>query len=223
MKCLVLLSGGVDSTTALAEAVLSYGAKEVVALIIFYGQKHKKEVEAAEKIAEYYGVSCRKIDISAIFEGMSCPLLSGGEGDIPHESYAKQLEKTDGAPVATYVPFRNGLFISCAAAAAIGEGCECLIYGAHADDSTGNAYPDTSPAFNRAMNDAVFIGSGNAIKLYAPFEHMNKAEVVKRGIKLKVPYEMTWSCYEGGETPCGVCGTCIDRKKAFEANGLNIN
>jgi 7-cyano-7-deazaguanine synthase len=219
LKSLVLLSGGVDSTTALAEAVSAYGAENTAALVIFYGQKHKKEIEAAERIAEYYGVTCRKIDVSSVFEGISCPLLSGG-GEIPHESYGKQLEKTNGAPVSTYVPFRNGLFISVAAAAAIGERCEHLVYGGHADDSAGNAYPDTSPAFNKAMNQAVFAGSGNALKLYAPFEHMNKAAIVKRGIELGVPYDMTWSCYEGGDTPCGVCGTCIDRKKAFEANGI---
>jgi 7-cyano-7-deazaguanine synthase len=217
---MVLLSGGVDSTTALALAIKRYGAENVVALIIFYGQKHKKEIIAAERIAEYYRVSCRKIDISAIFTGVACPLLEGDSGNIPRESYSEQLKKTDGAPVATYVPFRNGLFISVAAAAAIAEGCEAVIYGAHADDSAGNAYPDTSPAFNKAMGEAVFIGSGNALRLESPFENLSKAGVVKIGKELGVPYEMTWSCYEGGDSPCGVCGTCIDRKAAFEANGI---
>jgi 7-cyano-7-deazaguanine synthase len=217
---LVLLSGGVDSTTALALAVSRYGAENVAALVIFYGQKHKKEIAAAEHIAEYYKVKCRKIDISALFAGMACPLLEGGNGEIPHESYDAQLKKTNGAPVATYVPFRNGLFISAAAAAAISEGCEVMIYGAHADDSAGNAYPDTSPAFNKAMAEAVYIGSGNVLRLRSPFESLNKAGVVKIGKELGVPYEMTWSCYEGGDKPCGVCGTCIDRKAAFEANGI---
>jgi 7-cyano-7-deazaguanine synthase len=220
MKCLVLLSGGVDSTTALALAVNKYTAEKVSALVIFYGQKHKKEIYNAEKIAEYYGVPCRKIDISSLFSGMSCPLLSGGTGDIPHESYSEQLKKTAGSPVVTYVPFRNGLFLSVAAAAAVSEGCDTLVYGAHADDSAGNAYPDTSPAFNKAMGDAIFIGSGNAVTLESPFEHLSKSGVVKIGKDLGVPYEMTWSCYEGGDSPCGVCGTCLDRKAAFEANGI---
>jgi 7-cyano-7-deazaguanine synthase len=222
MKCLVLLSGGVDSTTALALACDRYGAENVTALVIYYGQKHSKEIEAAERLAEYYAVKCRKIDVSALFEGMACPLLIGGAGEIPKESYERQLEKTNGAPVSTYVPFRNGLFISVAAAAAIAEGCSAVMYGAHADDSAGNAYPDTSPAFNKAMGDAVYIGSGNALTLISPFENLTKSGVVKIGKELGVPYNMTWSCYEGGDTPCGACGTCIDRKKAFEDNGIFI-
>jgi 7-cyano-7-deazaguanine synthase len=223
MRCLVLLSGGVDSTTALALACDKYGAENVIALVIYYGQKHSKEIEAAEAIAEYYSVRCRKIDVSALFLGMACPLLTGGAGEIPKESYDKQLEKTNGAPVATYVPFRNGLFISVAAAAAIAEGCEYIMYGAHADDSAGNAYPDTSPAFNKAIGDAVYIGSGNAITLISPFESLTKSGVVKIGKELGVPYHMTWSCYEGGDVPCGACGTCIDRKRAFEENGIDIS
>jgi 7-cyano-7-deazaguanine synthase len=222
MKCLVLLSGGVDSTTALALACDKYGASNVVALVIYYGQKHKKEIEAAETIAEYYAVKCRKIDVSGLFEGMACPLLIGGEGEIPRESYESQLKKTNGAPVATYVPFRNGLFISVAAAAAIAEGCSAVMYGAHADDSAGNAYPDTSPAFNKAMGDAVHIGSGKVLTLISPFENLTKSGVVKIGKDLGVPYNMTWSCYVGDDTPCGTCGTCIDRKKAFSDNGILI-
>jgi 7-cyano-7-deazaguanine synthase len=217
---MVLLSGGVDSTTAAALAVKEHGAHNVIALLIYYGQKHKKEIIAAEKIAEYYGIHFRKIDISNLFSGMSCPLLVGGSGEIPHESYAEQLKTRNGSPVLTYVPFRNGLFLSVAAAAAISEGCERIIYGAHADDSAGNAYPDTSPAFNKAIGEAIYIGSGNALTLESPFEHLSKSGVVKIGKELGVPYEMTWSCYEGGETPCGVCGTCIDRKAAFEDNGI---
>lgn len=220
MKALVLFSGGVDSSTCLALAVKKYGSENVVALSVFYGQKHTKEIQAANAVAEHYGVEHIKLDLSLIFQYSDCSLLSQSKEEIPHESYAEQLEKTDGSPVSTYVPFRNGLFISAAASVALSKDCGVIFYGAHADDSAGNAYPDCSPAFNEAMNKAVWEGSGGQVKIEAPFVGMNKAQVVKTGLELGVPYELTWSCYEGGEVPCGVCGTCRDRLAAFEENGV---
>ena len=93
-----------------------------------------------------------------------------------------------------------------------------IYYGAHADDSAGFAYPDCSLVFNQAMNEAIWEGSGHQLKTEAPFVNVSKAEVVRIGLELGVPYELTWSCYEGGEKPCGKCGTCIDRAAAFQAN-----
>ena len=220
MKALVLFSGGVDSTTCLGMAIDRYGKENVIALSVFYGQKHDKEIEASNKIAEYYGVEHLSLDLTKIFEYSDCSLLSHSDQDIPEESYAEQLKKTDGKPVSTYVPFRNGLFLSSAASIAISKECGIFLYGAHADDAAGNAYPDCSSAFNNAINDAIYIGSGNQVKVEAPFVNMTKAEVVKIGLDLKVPYELTWSCYEGKDKPCGVCGTCIDRQEAFRLNGV---
>lgn len=221
MKALVLFSGGVDSSTCLAMAVKKYGAENVTALSIFYGQKHDKEISAADAVAGFYKTEHIKLDLSLIFNFSDCSLLSRSDTDIPHESYAEQLEKTNGAPVSTYVPFRNGLFISAAASVAISKGCGIIFYGAHADDAAGNAYPDCSAEFNNAMNTAVWLGSGKQVKIEAPFVGMTKAQVVKTGLELGVPYELTWSCYEGGERPCGTCGTCRDRIAAFEANGVH--
>lgn len=220
MKALVLFSGGVDSTTCLAIAVDKYSASEVLALSISYGQKHSRETEAAKKIAEYYGVRMKELDLTKIFEDSDCSLLKGSTEDIPEESYSEQLEKTNGAPVSTYVPFRNGLFLSSAASIGLSYNCTEIYYGAHSDDAAGNAYPDCSEEFNESMNRAINTGSGGVLKIIAPFIGMNKAQVVKKGIELNVPYEMTWSCYEGGEHPCGVCGTCRDRAAAFKANGI---
>ena len=93
-------------------------------------------------------------------------------------------------------------------------------YGAHSDDAAGNAYPDCSDAFNEAMNRAIYLGSGEQLRIEAPFVKWTKADVVKKGLELGVPYALTWSCYEGGEKPCGVCGTCRDRAAAFAANGV---
>ena len=95
-----------------------------------------------------------------------------------------------------------------------------IYYGAHSDDAAGNAYPDCSDAFNNAINDAIYIGSGNQLKVEAPFVNLTKADIVKIGLELKVPYELTWSCYEGKDRPCGTCGTCIDRAQAFALNGV---
>ena len=220
MKALVLFSGGVDSSTCLAIAVAKYGAKEVLALSVSYGQKHSKELEAAKKIAEYYGVMLKTIDLSKIFEDSNCSLLQGSTEDIPTESYDEQLKKNGGSPVSTYVPFRHGLFLSCAASVALSFGCNEIYYGAHSDDAAGNAYPDCSSEFNDSINRAIFIGSGDRLTVCAPFIGLSKAEVVKRGMELGVPYELTWSCYSGTDKPCGVCGTCRDRIAAFEKNGM---
>lgn len=220
MKVLVLLSGGIDSTTALAMAVNKYGKENVVALSIYYGQKHKKEMQASENVASYYNIKHLTLDLKKIFEHSDCSLLEQSNEKIPHESYDKQLEKTNGSPVSTYVPFRNGLFLSSAASIAISLDCSIIYYGAHADDACGNAYPDCSTAFNNAINEAIYIGSGNALRVEAPFINLTKDEVVKIGLNLNAPYNLTWSCYEGHDLACGVCGTCIDRQKAFIKNGV---
>lgn len=222
MKALVLSSGGVDSTTALALAVSRYGKDNVIALSVSYGQKHDKEIQAAKAVSAFYGVEQLFLDLSKIFQYSNCSLLQQSTEEIPEESYAKQIEKTEGEkPVSTYVPFRNGLFLSSAASIALSKDCSVILYGAHADDSAGFAYPDCSPVFNDAMNQAIFEGSGHQLKVEAPFVNMTKAEVVKMGLELNAPYELTWSCYEGKDVPCGKCGTCIDRAAAFAANGVS--
>lgn len=221
MRALVLFSGGIDSTTCLAMAVKKYGSENVTALSVTYGQKHKKELASAENIAKYYNVELIKLDLAKIFSFSSCSLLEGSDEEIPLESYAEQLEKSSGEPVSTYVPFRNGLFLSSAASIALSKDCSVIYYGAHSDDAAGNAYPDCSSEFNDAMNRAIYLGSGNSLTVEAPFVNLTKADVVKKGLELGVPYELTWSCYLGGDKPCGKCGTCIDRQKAFELNGVS--
>ena len=221
-KAMVLFSGGVDSTTCLALAIERFGKEQVIPLSIRYGQKHIKEIEAAKKILLHYGISGMELNLTPIFAHSNCSLLSHSTEKIPEESYAEQLKDRDGAPVTTYVPFRNGLFLASAASVALSMDCSYIYYGAHHDDAAGNAYPDCSEAFYHHMNQAVFEGSGKALKIEAPFINWNKARIVREGIRLKVPYELTWSCYEGGDTSCGRCGTCIDRQKAFAENGITF-
>ena len=182
-KALVLCSGGVDSTTLLARAVNKYGAENVYALSISYGQKHVREIEAARAVAAHYGVQQRFLDLGAIFADSDCSLLAHSD-------------------------------------AALSLGCSTVYYGAHHDDWAGNAYPDCSLEFVEAMNRAIVEGTGGELCLEAPFVTWSKADIVREGLALGVPYELTWSCYEGGEAPCGRCATCLDRAAAFAANGV---
>lgn len=219
MKAVVLLSGGLDSTTCLAMAVAEWGANEVLALSITYGQKHIREMQSAFDVARHYGVKRLERDLKGVFDlAADNPLLQGGNA-IRHESYAEQLYKKPGT-VDTYVPFRNGLLLSYAAAIAFSIGATEILYGAHADDAAGRAYPDCTPEFYKSMNAAIYYGTGEKVLLIAPLINMNKAGVVKQGLALHAPYDLTWSCYEGGDVACGTCGTCIDRQAAFDANGL---
>ena len=224
MKALVLNSGGVDSTTCVGLAVKKYGKENVITASLYYGQKHDKELQCAKKIAEYYGVKHIEEDISNVMQYAKdvCTLMKDG-ADIEHASYAEQIAEHGEGRVATYVPFRNGLLLSIATAYADslfpGEEVE-IYYGAHADDAAGRAYADCSPEFAKAMDEAISIGTYGKIHINRPLINMNKAGVVKTGLEMGVPYELTWSCYEGGEKACGTCGTCIDRLNAFKANGV---
>lgn len=221
MKKVVLLSGGVDSSTCLGLALKQCEPKEVLALNMFYGQKHDREMQSARDVANYYGVELMELDLSQIFARSDCSLLRHSHKEITKGSYAEQIKETGGKkPVSTYVPFRNGLMLSAAASIAISIGASEVWYGAHADDAAGSAYPDCSEDFLTAINAAVFEGSGKQVNVIAPFITFSKSGVVKTGLKIGVPYELTWSCYEGGEKPCGKCGTCIDRAKAFRDNGV---
>ena len=220
MKILVLHSGGVDSTTCLAMAVNEVGAENVIALSIYYGQKHDKEIRAAQAVADFYGVKRLELDLAAIFSGSNCSLLKDSDREIPTDSYAQQLEEAEGGLVSTYVPFRNGLFLSSAASVALSHDCGKIIYRAHADDMAGAAYPDCSIQFVDAMRASIELGTGEQLTMDAPFVSATKAEVVKKGLELGAPFHLTWSCYEGGDTPCMKCATCIDRIAAFEANGV---
>jgi 7-cyano-7-deazaguanine synthase len=217
MKAVVLLSGGIDSTTCLAMAVAKYGADEVTALTVLYGQKHFKEINSAMQIAQHYGVNHIIKELNNVFElATDNPMLAGG-APIRHESYAEQLSKRPGT-VDTYVPFRNGLLLSFATAIAYSLGASLIVYGAHADDAAGQAYPDCTPEFYMGMNNAIKYGTAGKVSLFAPLISSNKAGVVRAGLALNAPYELTWSCYEGGDLACGTCGTCIDRLAAFVAN-----
>lgn len=222
-KAIVLSSGGVDSTTCVGIAVDKLGSENVSTVSVFYGQKHSKEIECARKIANHYGVKHYELDLSPVMKYSNCSLLSDSTENIKHQSYAEQIAENGEGMVSTYVPFRNGLMLSAVAALAMSIYPEYYVdiyLGAHADDAAGNAYADCSVEFTNAMNEAIHIGTYDKVYVEAPLVDMNKAEVVKTGLSLNVPYALTWSCYEGGDLQCGTCGTCIDRREAFRLNGV---
>ena len=220
-KAIVLSSGGIDSTTCMSLAVEKFGEDNVVSVSIFYGQKHSKELECARKISKFYRVPHYEFDLSSIMKYSNCSLLEGSSQQIEHESYSEQIKKNGVGKVSTYVPFRNGLMLSVCASLAQGlfENDDTEIFiGVHADDAAGNAYADCSVEFVDTIGSAISLGTYGKVKVVAPFYKSNKAAVVKKGLELKTPYHLTWSCYEGGEKPCGECGTCRDRIAAFRAN-----
>lgn len=227
MKILVLASGGLDSTVLLYKAVKEVGNENVIALNMFYGQKHKVERQCAIWQIQHLNIEYHEADLSEVFKfNPNCSaLLQGSDKEIKHESYAEQLKELGGSgTVSAYVPYRNGLFLSYATSVALQLGCDKIYYGAHADDAAGHAYPDCTPDFIEAQKKAIYEGTGGEVTMEAPWWDKNKSGVVGEGLLLGMTheeFEHTWSCYEGGTEPCGTCGTCIDRKVAFEANGIN--
>lgn len=221
-KAVVLLSGGVDSSTLLAYAVKNYGRKNVLTITADYGQKHRNEISAATNVADYYAVKNIVVDMSVIFKYSDNALMFQSNASIPSGSYKTQAIAKN-KPLLTYVPYRNGMFLSAAAAIALSifkDDRIDLFYGAHADDGGAAAYPDTSPKFVKHQARALWLGSGKRIKMVTPFVKKRKADLVKLGLSLGAPYHLTWSCYKGQKSHCGECSTCIDRRAAFLANGV---
>jgi 7-cyano-7-deazaguanine synthase len=219
----VLLSGGVDSTTALARAIDLNGAEDVRAVSIDYGQRHKKELESAAKIAEHYAIPHEIMPIS-----LPRTMLTDPSIPVPHISYSEIVGVSP-----TYVPFRNGTMLSMLTSLIAGRHLDptkkddpdfnrdiLIFWGAHADDAAGGAYPDCTLEFIGAMSCAIDIGTYHKVRVVAPFGAMYKDEIIRQGYKLGAPYDLTYSCYAGGDLHCGECATCRARKEAFRLAGV---
>lgn len=204
----VILSGGLDSSVALW---LAGREGEVCEVLSFdYGQRHRKELEAAAQIAAIFGSTKHRIlNLGDALAGENA--LTGGLA-VPHGHYAAA------SMASTVVPYRNLVFLSIAAARAAASGCGRIVYGAHAGDHP--IYPDCRPVFVNALQYALNWGDQAPITIHAPFLNMTKAEIVALGVALDVPLAVTWSCYEGGEVHCGKCGTCVERREAFQLAGV---
>lgn len=210
MKTLVLLSGGMDSVTALYWAVREH---EVVGTVSFdYGSKHNaNEIPMAEWHAGHLGVRHEVITLDFVNRLFTSDLLQGG-GEIPEGHYADENMKR------TVVPFRNGIMLSIACGLAESREAEALVIAAHSGDHT--IYPDCREPFMHAMADAMRHGTYAGIELLRPFIDCDKTEIARRGATLGVDFSRTWSCYKGGDIHCGKCGTCVERREAFLKAGL---
>jgi 7-cyano-7-deazaguanine synthase len=203
------LSGGLDSTTCAAIATRDHGFGNVHGVSFIYGQKHDKEVVAAANVAEYFRMPHEVIQLPNVFKGSGSTLIDADK-DNPECSY----DEIEGISP-TYVPFRNGILVSYAAAVALTKGCDLVYFGAHSEDAANWAYPDCTPEFIGTMAAALYVGTYHKVRLIAPLQWMDKRDVVQVGLNLNAPYNMTWSCYNGRELACGVCPTCISRREAF--------
>ena len=214
-KAVVLLSGGLDSAVTLYKA-MSEGY-DIHALSFDYGQRHDKELRAAHTIARQAGVSAHQT--------ITLKLDQWGGSSLTDQS----LEVEDGdagrddIPV-TYVPARNMVFLSVAASYAEAIGAQDIFIGVSQVDYSG--YVDCRQSFikkkKKAINQGTVMGAekNQPIRIHAPFIHTTKAEEVRLGSELQVPFELTWSCYRGGENPCGTCDSCLLRARAFQEAGV---
>lgn len=208
-KAIVAFSGGLDSTTLLYWAVRRY---EVTALTFDYGSKHnEKEYAAAKAIAQKLGVQHLLVKLPFVNELFKSDLLRSG-GAIPEGHYE------DSSMRSTVVPFRNGIMLSIASGIAESLGAKTVLYAAHAGDHA--IYPDCRPEFLRAMSEAARSGTYINVEISDPFVGMHKKDIVLVGNELHVPFGMTYSCYKGGDLHCGRCGTCMERREAFELAGI---
>lgn len=221
-KAIVSLSGGLDSTVCLALAIKEHGADNVSTISFNYGQKHRRELECAEKVSLHYGVHHEVIDIRDIFKGGNSTLLADNNYDILEGSYIEQQSRSGSSKVSSYIPFRNGLMLSILASKALSlyPNDNIFLYLAnHMDDSANDAYPDCSLNFIESMNSAIEIGTYNQCHIKSPFVDKTKQDIVELGFELSAPFALTTSCYNGREKACGKCATCIDRLNAFKAFG----
>ncbi len=215
-SALVLLSGGMDSTVLLHEVVKGQGRSGVHAIAYDYGQRHVRELDCARAQAELVGVDVFKVvDLGLVGELVAAgtSLVTGGEA-VPD---LEGLDESELSQPSTYVPNRNMMLLSIAAAYAEAEGIRDVFYGAQAQDEYG--YWDCTAEFLERINGVLALNRREGVTVHAPFVGSKKHELVTRGLELGVDFGKTWSCYRGGERPCRTCPTCVEREKAFREAG----
>ncbi|MCS1351583.1 7-cyano-7-deazaguanine synthase QueC [Mechercharimyces sp. CAU 1602] len=213
-KAVVILSGGLDSTTCMG--IASQAGYEIYALTFNYGQRHDKEIEHARHVAEHYQAREHRIVNMDFLQQIGGSALTDDKLDIPTHG------EEEGIPI-TYVPARNIIFLSLATSYAEVVGAERIYIGVSGVDYSG--YPDCRPEFIEAMNEAMKLGTKTSqekepLVIEAPLAHLSKAATIKWGHDLDVPYHLTTSCYQGETEACGVCDSCRLRLKGFRELGL---
>ncbi|HEY3144424.1 MAG TPA: 7-cyano-7-deazaguanine synthase QueC [Acidimicrobiales bacterium] len=209
------VSGGLDSVT-LAHTLAAEGHDQV--LVSFdYGQRHAKEIDFARACAARLGSDHHVVDLRSVGGLLTGSALTDAEVAVPEGHY------TDASMAATVVPNRNAIMLSIAIGVAVARGAEAVATAVHAGDHP--IYPDCRPAFIEAIEREARIGNEGFVvdgfRVLAPFLQTTKDEIVRRGVATGVPFAETWSCYVGGELHCGRCGTCVERREAFELAGVS--
>lgn len=207
MKGVVIMSGGLDSTTLLYW-VIKEGYEPFV-LSFDYGQRHRKELRFAEETCRDLKVQHKIVNLRSLREIFKGSALTSDNVKVPEEHYGHESQK------ATIVPNRNAIMLNIAVGYAVSIGADKVFYAAHYNDRA--IYPDCRWEFVESQNvTARLANDAPRLEIVAPFVHKTKAEIVQIGAELGVPFEKTWSCYKGGEHPCGLCGTCRERIEAFQ-------
>lgn len=209
-KCMVVLSGGMDSATLLYH-MLEEGF-ECEAVTVDYGQRHSREIVAARDVCESRGIKHHEVDFSELGQFLTGSSQTDSSVPVPHGHYEAEAMK------ATVVPNRNMVLLSIAASIAIARDCGVLAYGAHAGDHA--IYPDCRPEFVVEMQRVLSVCHYDPLLLRVPFIALSKGDICIAGQELGVPYELTWTCYEGGLKACGKCGACQERLEAFKDAGV---
>jgi len=214
-KAIALLSGGMDSVTA--AAIVKSQGYDIYALTISYGQRHAREIESAKRLAIWLGAKEHEVVDLPISRLLKSSLMN------PEEDVTSD-EKTIGKTIpATYVPGRNAILLAIATAWGESMGADAIVIGVNVVDYSG--YPDCGQPFIDAFSNLIKVSTrgavqGHPIEILTPIAKMSKADIVRKGNELGVPFKDTWSCYKGGGEPCGVCDSCVLRKKGFAAVGI---
>lgn len=205
---LLVLSGGMDSTTMLYE----FAPRIALAVNFHYGaNQNEREAECARENCRRLGIELIEIPLAFMGQYFESSLLSGADA-IPEGHYRDDNMRS------TVVPFRNGIMLSIAAGLAESRGLRRVMIANHSGDHS--IYPDCRPGFIKAMGEAITAGTYDNLQLYAPYTLLTKAQIAMRGRELGVDYSLTYSCYKGGKQHCGKCGTCVERREALLAAGL---
>ncbi len=205
----LILSGGVDSTTLLYEEQL----RIALAVTFDYGSKHNaREIPFARWHCRQLRIPHVVIPLDFMDRYFKSSLLKSG-GDVPEGHYADDNMRS------TVVPFRNGIMLSIAVGIAESRGLSYVMMANHGGDHT--IYPDCRPEFVEAFDRTAQVGTYVGVRLRSPYTNLTKADIVRRGKDLAIDYAMTWSCYQGGDCQCGRCGTCVERREAFALAGID--
>jgi 7-cyano-7-deazaguanine synthase len=209
----VSLSGGMDSATLLAHYYTTRDF-DLVAVSADYGQRHRRELDFAAALANNYGAEHIRIDLQPVGKLLSGSALTDPSVEVPEGHYAWETM------LATVVPNRNMILASVLIGVAVARQARLVAFGIHSGDHA--VYPDCRPEFVEALQRLAAIANDgfHPPTVEAPFVNISKTDIVRRGAELGVPYQLTWSCYKGGEAHCGVCGTCYERREAFRDAGV---